>query len=165
MTDVQLSDLRTMPLPDTLAWLREHGEPADPRPGIDTASLRRRFPRLAHVRTRDLVVEAPSGPQPARLYRDDTVAPSGAALVWAHGGGFIGGHLDMPESNWVALELAARGIPSLAVDYTKCLGTSIIPCRPTTSSPPGSSRWRTAPNFSGSDPTSCSSAARARAAT
>ena len=39
-----------------------------------------------------------------------------------HGGAFIGGYLDMPESNWVALELAARGIPVFAVDYTKCLG-------------------------------------------
>ena len=39
-----------------------------------------------------------------------------------HGGAFIGGYLDMPESNWVALELASRGIPVFAVDYTKCLG-------------------------------------------
>ena len=34
----------------------------------------------------------------------------------------IGGHLDIPESNWVAHELASRGIPVLSVDYTKCLG-------------------------------------------
>ncbi|GAA4155143.1 alpha/beta hydrolase [Leifsonia shinshuensis] len=126
MTDTE-PDLRTLPLPEALAWLREHGEPADPRPDIDTASLKRRFPRLAHVRTRDLVVAAPSGPQPARLYRDDTAAHAGAALVWVHGGAFIGGHLDMPESNWVALELAARGIPVLAVDYVKCLGDVHFP--------------------------------------
>ncbi|MFE4468592.1 alpha/beta hydrolase [Leifsonia sp. NPDC056824] len=122
-----VADLRTLPLPDALAWLREHGKPVDPRPDIDTASLRRRFPHLAHVRTRDLAVEAPSGRQPARLYRDDTVPHAGAALVWVHGGGFIGGHLDMPESNWVALELAARGIPVLAVDYVKCLGDVHFP--------------------------------------
>ena len=42
--------------------------------------------------------------------------------MWVHGGAFMGGYLDMPESNWVALELAARGIPVFAVDYTKCLG-------------------------------------------
>ncbi len=42
--------------------------------------------------------------------------------MWVHGGAFIGGNLDMPESNWVARELAARGIPVVAVDYTKCLG-------------------------------------------
>ena len=33
----------------------------------------------------------------------------------------------MPESNWVALELAARGIPVLAVDYVKCLGETHFP--------------------------------------
>ncbi|MEY9951488.1 alpha/beta hydrolase [Leifsonia sp. EB34] len=126
MTDTE-PDLRTLPLPEALAWLRAHGEPADPRTDIDTASLKRRFPRLAHVRTRDLVVTAPSGPQPARLYRDDTVPHAGAALVWVHGGAFIGGYLDMPESNWVALELAARGIPVLAVDYVKCLGDVHFP--------------------------------------
>lgn len=126
MTDTE-PDLRTLPLPEALAWLREHGEPADPRDDIDTASLKRRFPRLAHVRTRDLVVAAPSGPQPARLYRDDTAPQAGAALVWVHGGAFIGGYLDMPESNWVALELAARGIPVLAVDYVKCLGDVHFP--------------------------------------
>ena len=70
----------------------------------------------------DLIVESPHGPQPARVYRDETATPTGRALVWVHGGAFIGGYLDMPESNWVALELAARGIPVFAVDYTKCLG-------------------------------------------
>ncbi|MGO4592687.1 alpha/beta hydrolase [Leifsonia sp. 2TAF2] len=126
MTDTQ-PDLRALPLPEAIAWLREHGEPADPRPDIDTASLMRRFPHIANVRTRDLVVDAPSGQRPARLYRDDTVEHAGTALVWVHGGGFIGGHLEMPESNWVALELAARGIPVLAVDYVKCLGDVHFP--------------------------------------
>ena len=64
---------------------------------------------------------------PARLYRDASAEASGRALVWVHGGAFIGGHLDMPESNWVALELAARGIPVLAVDYVKCLGDVHFP--------------------------------------
>jgi acetyl esterase/lipase len=121
MTDDTI-DLRALPLPDALRWLREHGEPADPRTDIDTASLQRRFPRLAGVRTSDLTVVSPHGPQPARVYRDASAPPTGRALVWVHGGAFIGGHLDMPESNWVALELAARGIPVFAVDYTKCLG-------------------------------------------
>nr|WP_274636105.1 alpha/beta hydrolase [Microbacterium bovistercoris] len=127
MTDDTEVDFRAMPLPEALRWLREHGEPADPRPDIDTASLKRRFPRLADVTTRDLVVESPHGPQPARAYRDATAPASGSALVWVHGGAFIGGYLDMPESNWVALELASRGIPVLAVDYTKCLGETHHP--------------------------------------
>ena len=64
---------------------------------------------------------------PARLYRDAAAPASGRALVWVHGGAFIGGYLDMPEANWVALELAARGIPVLSVDYVKCLGDVHFP--------------------------------------
>lgn len=115
-------DIRTLPFPEALRYLREHGEPADPRGDIDTASLRRRFPRLASVDVRELTITGAHGPQSARLYRDSSASASRRALVWVHGGAFIGGYLDMPESNWVALELASRGIPVLAVDYTKCLG-------------------------------------------
>jgi acetyl esterase len=123
MTDAELGfDIRALPFPEALAWLRENGDVPELRPDVDTTSLRRRFPRLAGVRVSDLTVESPHGPQPARVYRDDTATPTGRALVWVHGGAFIGGYLDMPESNWVALELAARGIPVFAVDYTKCLG-------------------------------------------
>lgn len=110
-----------MPVPQALAWLAENGEPADPRTDIDTASLVRRFPHLAAVTTVDDVLAGTHGPVRVRAYRDETASPSGRALVWVHGGAFIGGHLDMPESNWVARELASRGIPVLAVDYTKCL--------------------------------------------
>lgn len=121
-------DFRTLPLPEVLRLFRERGEPADPRPDVDTASLKRRFPRLSGVETADLRIDGPRGRVvPARLYRDASAAASGHALVWAHGGAFIGGHLDMPESNWVALELAARGIPVLAVDYVKCLGDVHFP--------------------------------------
>ncbi len=115
-------DIRTLPFPEALRWLRQNGEPAEPRPDVDTASLRRRFPRLAGVTVTEVVVESPHGPQPGRVYRDKTATPSGRALVWVHGGAFLGGYLDMPESNWVALELASRGIPVFTVDYTKCLG-------------------------------------------
>ena len=121
-------DFRSLPLPDVLRLFREQGEPADPRPDIDTASLRRRFPHLAGVEATDVRVDGPGGRVvPARLYRDASAEASGRALVWVHGGAFIGGHLDMPESNWVALELAARGIPVLAVDYVKCLGDVHFP--------------------------------------
>ncbi len=122
-----MTDLRALPFAEMLAHLREHGEPTDPRDDIDTASLVRRFPRLAAVETRDLTVDGARGPQPARLYRDPSAAPSGRAFVWVHGGAFVGGYLDMPESHWVALELASRGIPVLALDYTKCLGEAHFP--------------------------------------
>ena len=44
--------------------------------------------------------------------------PSGAALVWLHGGAFMFGTIDMPEADQVARDLAARGIPVVSVDYT-----------------------------------------------
>jgi acetyl esterase/lipase len=116
-----LPDFRRLPVPEAIRWLAEHGEPADPRTDIDTASLVQRFPHLAAVTTVDDVLAGGHGRIPVRAYRDPTVAPTGRALVWVHGGAFIGGHLDMPESNWVARELASRGIPVLAVDYSKCL--------------------------------------------
>ena len=39
------------------------------------------------------------------------------ALVWAHGGGFAAGDLDMPEADWVARSLARRGVAVVSVDY------------------------------------------------
>lgn len=128
MTGEEGFDFRSLPFAEAVRWLALHGEPVDPRPDIDTASLKRRFARVAGVETVDTPIEGPRGRTvPARLYRDPSATASGKALVWVHGGGFIGGHLDMPESNWVALELAARGIPVLAVDYVKCLGDVHFP--------------------------------------
>ena len=43
--------------------------------------------------------------------------PNGTGLVWVHGGAFAFGELDMPESDWVARQLAARGTTVVAVDY------------------------------------------------
>jgi acetyl esterase/lipase len=122
-----LPEFRRMPVPEAIAWLSAHGEPPDPRPDIDTASLLRRFPQLAAVETEDLTFAGPRGTIPARAYHDPTATPTGAALVWVHGGAFLGGHLDMPEANWVALELAGRGIPVLTVDYRKCLSGNHYP--------------------------------------
>lgn len=122
-----MTDLRALPFEEMLAHLRTHGEPADPRDDVDTASLRRRFPHLRGVESRDVTFEGARGPQPARLYRDPSAPLSGTAMVWVHGGAFVGGYLDMPESHWVAMELAARGIPVLALDYTKCLGDVHFP--------------------------------------
>lgn len=43
--------------------------------------------------------------------------PNGTGLVWAHGGAFAFGDIDMPESDWVAAQLAARGTTVVSVDY------------------------------------------------
>jgi len=55
-----------------------------------------------------------------RVYPPTTppgMIPNGAGLVWAHGGGFAGGDLDMPEADGVARALAARGVTVVSVDY------------------------------------------------
>ena len=74
----------------------------------------------AGIDVTEIVIEGRHGEIPARGYRGPAPA-AGAALIWAHGGGFIGGDLDMPEAHWVAVELARRGIPVLSIDYTKCV--------------------------------------------
>lgn len=44
-------------------------------------------------------------------------APTGVGFVWAHGGGFAAGDLDMPEADGVARALAEAGITVVSVDY------------------------------------------------
>lgn len=65
-----------------------------------------------------LSVPGPHGDIPLRVYpataSDAALLP---ALVWAHGGGFAWGDLDMPEAHWVSQQLAARGITVVSVDY------------------------------------------------
>ncbi|MET0296855.1 MAG: alpha/beta hydrolase fold domain-containing protein [Microbacterium sp.] len=43
--------------------------------------------------------------------------PNGSGLVWAHGGGFAAGDLDMPEADGVAHAIANRGTTVVSVDY------------------------------------------------
>lgn len=62
----------------------------------------------------DLAVPGPHGPVRVRRY------PAGnprRRLVWAHGGGWSAGDLEMPESHEVARRLAADGSEVIAVDY------------------------------------------------
>ena len=69
---------------------------------------------MAHA-VQDRTLDGPHGPLGVRTY-----TPAGGArvgLVWAHGGGFAGGDLDMPEGHWVAGQLADRGIAVVSVDY------------------------------------------------
>ncbi len=84
-----------------------------------TAQLIEAFPELASVAITDIDIDGPHGPIPARSYRAPGAPSSG--LMWVHGGAFIFGDLDMLESHWVALSIAARGTPVFAVDYRKAL--------------------------------------------
>jgi acetyl esterase len=53
---------------------------------------------------------------PVRVY--PASEPNGALLVWAHGGGFLGGSLDMPEADQVARGIAESGVPVVSVGYS-----------------------------------------------
>ncbi len=89
----------------------------------------------------------------------------GARLVWAHGGGFVAGDLDMPEADWVARTLAARGVTVVSIDYRLAGdGWPLSRAAPTTCSRPGAGRSRT-PTGSASTPSGSRSAARAQAPT
>jgi acetyl esterase len=78
------------------------------------------------VATRDDVAPGPHGPVPVRIYTPER--PTGAGLVWAHGGGFVGGDLDMREADWTAREIAARaGAVVVSVDYRLAVGGVCYP--------------------------------------
>ena len=63
----------------------------------------------------DHLLDGPHGPLPIRIYSPPVSRRHG--LVWAHGGGFAGGDLDMPEADAVARAFADRGILVVSVDY------------------------------------------------
>jgi acetyl esterase len=74
------------------------------------------------------------GPIPIRVYRAENGQIHGG-VVWVHGGAFIGGDLNMPESDWVARQFAAAGMVVITVDYRLApipdWMSSYIPARPT----------------------------------
>jgi acetyl esterase/lipase len=65
----------------------------------------------------DRVLDGPHGDLRVRVYEPaaDVVRVSG--LVWAHGGAFMHGDLDMPEADWVARRLADVGVVVVSVEY------------------------------------------------
>ncbi|WP_436532415.1 alpha/beta hydrolase fold domain-containing protein [Actinoplanes sp. HUAS TT8] len=87
-----------------------------PESGPTHAELIARYPSLSDVEVSDPGIQG----VPARLYRRPGT-DAAAALVWVHGGAFVWGDLEMAESHWTGLMLAARGIPVLALDYRKAL--------------------------------------------
>jgi acetyl esterase len=69
------------------------------------------------VDIRDDAAPGPHGPIPVRIYTPPTTGER-PGLVWLHGGGFIGGDLDMREGDWTAREVCARaGAVVVSVDY------------------------------------------------
>jgi acetyl esterase len=86
---------------------------------MDMADLLGRFPELADVDVRDVVIDGTHGDIAGRCYRGTDGGTTG--LVWVHGGAFIGGDLDSAEAHWVSLAIASQGFPVLSLDYRKAL--------------------------------------------
>jgi acetyl esterase len=87
--------------------------------------------QVPDVRVRSETLQGPHGAVPVRVYDDaGDAGPAGQrpALVWMHGGAFIGGNLDMPEADWTARELARRaGAVVVSVDYRLCVDGTHYP--------------------------------------
>ncbi|GAA2524976.1 esterase [Winogradskya humida] len=70
----------------------------------------------------DRDVSGPHGPVPVRIYEPQQ-GPAAAALVWAHGGSFNHGDLDMPEADMVAAELSRHAQATvISVGYRLAAG-------------------------------------------
>jgi acetyl esterase/lipase len=68
------------------------------------------------VSIEDRTIPGPHGEIPVRIYTPR--AEPRRALLWLHGGGFVGGDLDMPEAHVVSAELAVRAEALVvSVDY------------------------------------------------
>lgn len=103
-----------------IAQIEETGAPPAWGVGGDPASVLAAFPELGHVGVAPVSIDSADGVIAARHYQP--AIPVKARYMWVHGGAFIAGDLDMPESHWVALSLAAAGIEVLSVDYRKAIG-------------------------------------------
>jgi acetyl esterase/lipase len=84
-------------------------------------------PPAVHIREGS--VPGPHGPVPVRIYTPAADVPAGApCLVWLHGGGFIGGDLDMREADWTAREVCeGAGAVVVSVDYRLAVGGVCYP--------------------------------------
>ncbi|MBR7827015.1 alpha/beta hydrolase fold domain-containing protein [Actinospica sp. MGRD01-02] len=63
-------------------------------------------PDTPDVGVEERTIPGPHGDIPIRVY--NPLGEARRALMWLHGGGFVAGDLEMPESHLVATELAAR---------------------------------------------------------
>lgn len=61
-----------------------------------------------HVEVADGAATGPHGPVPLRIYRPSVQRSHGPLLVWCHGGGWLGGDLEMPEADATAREVCHR---------------------------------------------------------
>ncbi|PFG42000.1 acetyl esterase/lipase [Isoptericola jiangsuensis] len=93
----------------------------------------------AAVRVTERLLDGPHGDLRVRVHE-----PAGtpvAGLVWAHGGAFYRGDLDMHEADGVARHLAAHGVVVVTVDY------SLVPSFEERAALPGAGSGRTDVHF------------------
>ena len=70
------------------------------------------------VPTEEVEAPGPHGPVRLRVYHPDLAGGGHPLLVWCHGGGWVGGDIDMPEADATARELCVRaGAVVVSVDY------------------------------------------------
>jgi acetyl esterase len=85
---------------------------------------RRYAPSRVHVE--EETVTADGGSFRVRIYRPVEAAPGRPAVVWVHGGGFVGGSIDDNEGDLVSRELCARArAVVVSVDYHLADGTTV----------------------------------------
>lgn len=80
---------------------------------LESESAGENAPELEIV---DSTFAGPHGDVPIRIYRVAGSEPENG-LLWLHGGAFMFGDLEMPESHWVAQQLAAADRVVVAADY------------------------------------------------
>jgi len=84
--------------------------------------------RMPEVQISERTIDGPRGPIRIRLYRPPDALSPRPGLLWAHGGGWARGDLDMPEAHVVAAELAADpGAVVASVEYRLAGETSRYP--------------------------------------
>lgn len=106
----------TTPSFDAVLAALEAAPLQDQSNGYHTPRLIELDAALADVAVTDFEVSAPAGLITVRRYLP-TAKPAVTAIVWAHGGAWVGGSIEMPEAHWVGLSLASRGIIVYSVDY------------------------------------------------
>jgi acetyl esterase len=78
------------------------------------------------VQVDDESVPGAGGSFRVRIYRPAAAVPGRPAVVWVHGGGFVGGSIDDHEGDLVSRELCARaGTVVVSVDYHLADGRTV----------------------------------------
>ncbi|MET8787368.1 alpha/beta hydrolase [Streptomyces sp. NPDC004589] len=90
---------------DTLFRPFTSGRPVDPAAEVERfwAVPERYRPPATDIH--DDQVAGPHGRIPVRVHTPGDGAPTGAAVMWVHGGSFVSGNLDVPEADAVARAL------------------------------------------------------------